>query len=115
MVSPVDAASALADLTEVSSQVEAAAVLESGSVVASTGAGEERLTRAAVELLRVAEERLGRAVEEAEARFRDGSLFVVRGDGRDIVARTRPRPDAALVRHDLSACLASLDPQPPRK
>ena len=116
MVWRVDAASALADLTEVSSQIEAAAVLDgSGDVIASTGAGEERLARAAADLLRVAEERLGRAVRQAEARFGDGSLVVVRGNGRVIVARTRPRPHSALVRHDLSACLTSLDPPTSRK
>nr|MBA2461486.1 hypothetical protein [Actinomycetota bacterium] len=54
----MDPASALADLTEISSQVEAAVVLESdGSVAASTFPGEERaqrLARAALDLLAAA-------------------------------------------------------------
>ncbi len=113
MVSRVDAASALADLTELSSQVEAAVVLDAnGRIVAATGGGDERLARAATELVRVSTERLGRTLTEVEARFRDGSVFVVRGDGHDVAARTRPRPHSALVRHDLAACLSSLEPAP---
>jgi hypothetical protein len=116
MVSPVDAASALADLTEISSQVEAAAVVDGdGAVVATTGAGSERLAHAGVELLRLGGERLGRTVTQLEAALREGSVFVVRGQRRSIVARTAPRPHSALVLHDLAACLRSVDAPEPRK
>jgi hypothetical protein len=109
MVLPVDAASALADLTEIASQVEEAAILDAeGTVVAATADG-ERLATAAAELLRVAEARLGRPVTQLEAALREGSVFVVRDEGRSIAARTLPRPRSALVRHDLAACLASVD------
>src|SRR5688572_12037552 len=108
MVWRVDAASALADLTEISSQVEAAAVVdEKGQLVAATGDGGERLASTGTELLRLAEEPLGRVVTQVEAALREGSVFVVRGEGRYAVARTRPRPHSELVRHDLAVCLAS--------
>jgi predicted regulator of Ras-like GTPase activity (Roadblock/LC7/MglB family) len=111
MVSRVDAASALADLTEISSHVEAAAVLGAdGAVVASTAddAGAERLARAGRDLLRVADERLGRGARttvQVEAALRGGSVFALREGDRVIVARTAPRPPSALVLHDLGACL----------
>jgi hypothetical protein len=102
----VDAASALADLTEISSHVEAAAIVgEDGGVLAAT-AGAERLAATGLELLRVAEERLGAAPAQLEAALREGSVFVHRGDGRAVVARTGPRPPSALVLHDLAAALA---------
>jgi hypothetical protein len=109
MVSRVDAAAALADLTEIASQVEEAAILDvDGALVAAT-AGGERLAPAATELLRVAEARLGRPVTQLEAALREGSVFVVRDESRSIAALTLPRPHSALVRHDLAACLASVD------
>jgi hypothetical protein len=112
MVSPVDAASALADLTEISTHVEAAAILdESGKVVAATPRG-ERLAEPGQELLRTAAERLGRsdrAPMRIEAALRDGSVAVVAEGGRTIVARTAPRPPSALLFHDLAACLRSVD------
>ena len=57
IVSRVDAASALADLTEISSQVEAAVLVDAdGGVLASTvaGAAGERLARAGLALLEMA-------------------------------------------------------------
>ena len=108
----MDPASALADLMELSSPIDAAVVLDvEGVVVAATGAAGDRLARAGTELLRAADERLGsggRAVAQLEAALREGSVFVVRGQGRTIVARTRPRPPSALVLHDLAACLDSI-------
>lgn len=103
MVSRVDAASALADLTEISSHVEAAAIFHGGDVLAATPGG-ERLA-AGLDLLRAAEERLGRAPVHVEAALREGSLFALRDGDRAIVARTAPRPPSALVLHDLGACL----------
>jgi predicted regulator of Ras-like GTPase activity (Roadblock/LC7/MglB family) len=117
MVSRVDAATALADLTEISSEIEAAVILDAnGAVLAATedDGGAERLARAGVELLRVARERLSgerRAPTQIEAALREGSVFVVHANDRSIVARTSARPATALVFHDLAACLESL----PRK
>jgi hypothetical protein len=111
----MDAASALADLTEISSQVEAAVVLDdAGAVVASTLADAERsarLVRAALDLLEAAGKRLepgGRSLTQLEAALREGSIFVAREEGRSIVATTSPEPTSGLVFYDLKTCLRSL-------
>ena len=115
----MDAASALADLTEISSQVEAAVVLDAaGAVVASTLDDAERstrLARAAFDLLRAADERVqsgGRALTQLEAALREGSVFVAREEGRSIVATTSAEPTSGLVFYDLKACLRSLAETP---
>ena len=99
IVWPVDAASALADLTEISSQVEAAAVVDGdGAVLGSTlpaSPQPERLVRAGVGLFEAAASRFGssgRSVTQLEAALREGSIFVVREDGLRIVARTSAGP-----------------------
>lgn len=111
----MDAAGALADLTEISSQVEAAVVVdEAGAVVASTLDDAERsarLARVALDLLGGADNRLeagGRALTQLEAALREGSVFVVREEGRSIVATTSPDPTSGLVFYDLKTCLRSL-------
>ena len=121
----MDAASALADLTEISSQVEAAVVLDdTGAVVASTLADAERsarLARAALDLLEAAGKRLEpgrRSLTQLEAALREGSVFVAREEGRSIVATTSPDPTSGLVFYDLKTCLRSLaasKPQRPRR
>ena len=118
----MDAATALADLTEISSQVEAAVVLDdAGAVVASTlnDAGRSaRLARAAVDLLGAADKRFesgGRALTQLEAALREGSVFVAREEGRSIVATTTAEPTSGLVFYDLKTCLRSLaEPEPAR-
>jgi len=117
----MDAASALADLTEISSQVEAAVVLDhAGAVIASTLEDPERsalLARAAVNLLGAADKRFetgGRALSQLEAALREGSVFVVREEGRSIVATTSPQPTSGLVFYDLKTCLRSLAESEPK-
>jgi len=111
----VDAASALADLTEISSQVEAAVVVdEQGAVLASTLAdetGTERLARAGTELLEAAGSafgREGRAVSRLEVALREGSVFALTEGGVAIVARTSPKPSSGLVLYDLGTCLRAV-------
>ena len=128
----MDAAAALADLTEISSQVEAAVVLDdAGAVVASTLDDAEhsaRLARAALDLLGGADKRFesdGRALTQLEAALREGSVFVAREEGRSIVATTSSEPTSGLVFYDLKTCLRSLalaepvdrapNPKPARK
>jgi predicted regulator of Ras-like GTPase activity (Roadblock/LC7/MglB family) len=107
----MDAAQALADLTEISSQIEAAVLFdETGEIAASTLAGEERsreLVRAASELLQAAE-RLragGDELKQLEAATLEGSVFVVRDGPQRIVATTGPNPTVGLVFYDLKSCL----------
>jgi predicted regulator of Ras-like GTPase activity (Roadblock/LC7/MglB family) len=111
----VDVASALADLTEISSQVEAAVVVDAqGAVLASTipaEPGTERLAQAGLSLLEAATARFAtsaRTVIQLEAALRDGSIFVAREGGLAIVARTSARPSSGLVLYDLRTCLRAV-------
>ena len=109
-------AQALADLTEISTQIEAAVVLDrEGTVVGSTLDDERagRLASSALELLRGAEKHRPKADGVAElvqldVALRDGSVFVVVADDRVIAATTRPEPTVGLVFYDLKSCLRAL-------
>jgi predicted regulator of Ras-like GTPase activity (Roadblock/LC7/MglB family) len=118
----MDAVAALADLTEISSQVETAVLVDGeGAVLASTldDAGRsERLARTAVDLLAAAPAALGgaqRALRELEIALPGGSVFVASEGGRSILATTAPAPTSGLVLYDLRACLRALDPPPKPK
>jgi predicted regulator of Ras-like GTPase activity (Roadblock/LC7/MglB family) len=109
-VGAVDAAQALADLTEISSQIEAAVLFdESGAVKGSTLAAEP----AAAELARGAADLLQRAggfrtegrVTQLEAATDTGSVFVVSDGPRRIAATTGPQPTVGLVFYDLKSAL----------
>jgi predicted regulator of Ras-like GTPase activity (Roadblock/LC7/MglB family) len=127
-VSPaMDAAQALADLTEISSQIESAALFgEDGEVGASTFADEERaqaFARAARELLDAAAGlRSSASPSQVEVATAEGSVFVVRDDGRLIAATTTPEPTVGLVFYDLKSCLRAAaasagedEPKPKRR
>ena len=103
----MDAAQALADLTEISSQIrEAALVGRSGDVVA----GSERVAQAARDLLEAAQRvRPEGSLTQAEASTAGGSLFVVRDGQRLVAATTGPEPTVGLVFYDLKAALRSAD------
>ena len=106
---------ALADLMEISSQVEAAVLIDaSGAVIASSleaGAAEE-LARCARELLEAG----GRArsgpqagpVRQLHAATGDGSFFVVRDGDHVAAATTGASPTVGLVFYDLKTCLRAL-------
>ena len=111
----MDAAGALADLTEISSQVETAVLLDAeGAILASTFPNEtaaERLARAARELLAEAAGiglGAGRELTQLEVSLREGSVFVVRDAARIVAATTVAEPTSALVLYDLRACLRGL-------
>jgi predicted regulator of Ras-like GTPase activity (Roadblock/LC7/MglB family) len=120
----VDPAAALADLTEISSQIETAVLLDGdGGALASVpegGEAAERLAAVAPALLAAAREAptsAGRELTQLEASLGQGSVFVVRGEGRTIAATTVREPTAGLVLYDLRACLRSLAtaPEPPKR
>jgi predicted regulator of Ras-like GTPase activity (Roadblock/LC7/MglB family) len=97
---------ALSDLTEISSQVEAAALFDAkGRVSASTLPDAETFVRAAQDLLAAANEVSGRAVAQLEAAMPAGSVFVVREGDEYIAATTHPEPTVALVFYDLKTAL----------
>jgi predicted regulator of Ras-like GTPase activity (Roadblock/LC7/MglB family) len=120
MLRPVDAAQALADLTEISSQVVQVAIVDGdGHLLATTIADDaraERFVEGVRKLLDEAES-LGQAralpdLAQLEAATLDGSVFVVRRGGRLIAVSTRPDPTVGLVFYDLKHCLRSLDEAP---
>ena len=110
----MEAARALADLVEISPQIEAAAVVAGGQVEGSVGVPDGRvglLQRAVRELLdgaarvRRGEER----VTQIRAELAGGDVFLVSGDDeRTIVAVTRERTTPGLVFYDLKRCLAEI-------
>jgi predicted regulator of Ras-like GTPase activity (Roadblock/LC7/MglB family) len=111
----MDAAAALADLVEISPQIEAAAVVsDGGELVGSVGVPEARagvLARAVRELLDgVAAFRSDQGrVTQLHAELAGGDVFAVAGAGeRAIVAVTRPRAAPGLVFYDLKRCLAAV-------
>ena len=104
----MDAAEALKDLTEISSQIEAAIIVSSdGTTLTSTiedDARTERLAKAVLALLEAATADGGKLVQ-LEAATSEGSLFVVRDDERVVAAVTKAEPTAGLVFFDLKSCL----------
>jgi predicted regulator of Ras-like GTPase activity (Roadblock/LC7/MglB family) len=119
MLGVVDAAQAIAELTEISPQVRAVVVIAAdGAVEASSlpdAAAAGRLAEGARGLLEAAE-RLRPGLAQLEAATRAGSVFVVRDGERTIAATTSPEPTVGLVFYDLKTCLrASAAPTPKRK
>jgi predicted regulator of Ras-like GTPase activity (Roadblock/LC7/MglB family) len=111
----VDAAQALAELTEISPQIEVAVIFdEQGAVDASTLDDEERsreLARLGAQLLdeaaRVRSAEAG-GVAQLQAQLRAGSVFLVREAERRIAATTGAEPTVGLVFYDLRSCLRSV-------
>ena len=109
----MDPAQALADLTEISTQIEAALVASpDGTVVAATlpdGAA-AALARAASGLLREA----GEPAVGVEARTPEASVFAVRDDSHVIAAVAANGAASGLVLYDLRTCLRVLAEKPPK-
>jgi len=116
MLGVVDAAQAIADLTEISPQVERVVVIAAdGSLVGSNAdpAAAQRLADGARQLIDAAEE-LRPGVAQLEAATVSGSVFVVRDGDRLIAATTSPEPTVGLVFYDLKTCLRSIEEPKPR-
>jgi predicted regulator of Ras-like GTPase activity (Roadblock/LC7/MglB family) len=115
----MDAQQALADLTEISSQIQAAVVFDDkGKVAGSTHSDGEGFARAAGDLLAAAEElKTGESpLTQLEIATGDGSVFVVRDGKTTIAATTAPQPTSGLVFYDLKSALRSVKPKPrPRR
>ena len=115
----MDAAKALADLVEISSQIESAVLADSdGTVLASTFADEARaqtIAKEARELLRAAAGSAGDP-SQVEVAFHEGCVFVVADGERLVAAVTGREPTAGLVFYDLKTCLRlSAEPEPAKK
>jgi predicted regulator of Ras-like GTPase activity (Roadblock/LC7/MglB family) len=112
----MDAQQALSDLTEISSQIEAAVVFDdqgkvAGSTLAEGGRADE-LAKAAGALLAAAEGvKTGDSVlTQLEVSTGEGSVFVVRDGKTSIAATTGGNPTAGLVFYDLKSALRSVKP-----
>lgn len=110
----MDAAQALRELTELSTQIEAAVVLRAdGSVLASTledPASEAALANTTLELMAAAFELNAepREVTRVEVELESGAFFALRDGGRTIAATTGPQPTSGLVVYDLRTCLQGI-------
>jgi predicted regulator of Ras-like GTPase activity (Roadblock/LC7/MglB family) len=110
----MDAQQALADLTEISSQIQAAVVFDdTGKVAASTvgnAAAADDLANAAGRLLAAAEEiKTGEsALTQLEVATGEGSVFVVRDGTTCVAATTAGNPTVGLVFYDLKSVLRSV-------
>ena len=117
----MDAAQALADLTEISSQIEAAVVFgATGAVEGSTlddDGASEAFAAAAGRLLEASDAVAGssRELTQLEVATAEGSVFVVRDGDRRIAAATGPSPTVGLVFYDLKSCLRAAAPAKPRR
>jgi predicted regulator of Ras-like GTPase activity (Roadblock/LC7/MglB family) len=116
----MEPAQALADLVEISSQIEAVVLVEGdGSVVASTLADAAKagaLAAVAQDVVARAEAvAAGRDVTQVEVSLAEGSVFAVRSGPRTILATTRPDPTVGLVLYDLRSCLRNAAVAPEAK
>jgi predicted regulator of Ras-like GTPase activity (Roadblock/LC7/MglB family) len=113
----MDAAQAIADLTEISPQVRDVVVIASDGAAAGSNLTEEaavaRLADGAKRLVEAAEA-LRPGVAQLEAATLAGSVFVVRDGDRLIAATTTPEPTVGLVFYDLKTCLRAIEEAPPK-
>ena len=111
----MEAAQALRELMELSSQITRAIVLDAdGAVLAAAPEGSTTsaaLTASTVELVGAATDLgpEGRDVTRVEVELEDGAFFVVREGGRTVAAVTGPKPTSGLVVYDLRTCAQSID------
>ena len=120
----MDPNAVLADLLDVSGQVESAIVVEhAGGVVGSTIADEERtraFERAVRDLIAAAQSAPGSGREpltQLRVTLEHGCVFAVQDDTRIAAAVTVPFPTPGLVFYDLKNCLRQISgdaraPQP---
>ena len=117
----MDAAQALGELMELSSQITAAVVLEGdGDVIASSSVDSPRteaLGAATRELVAAAADlgAEGRDVTRVEVELGGGAFFVVREGGHTVGATTGPDSTSGLVVYDLRTCAQAITPPEPRK
>jgi predicted regulator of Ras-like GTPase activity (Roadblock/LC7/MglB family) len=110
----MDAAQALGELMELSSQITAAAVLDGGgAVLASSSSDAERTAALAAsiqELVATAADlgAEGRDVTRVEVELEEGAFFVVRDGGHVVGATTGPNPTSGLVVYDLRTCAQAI-------
>jgi predicted regulator of Ras-like GTPase activity (Roadblock/LC7/MglB family) len=112
----VDAPQALADLVEISSQIESAVLAGAdGAVLAATVAdagAAEAIAKEARELLDAATGPSGPA-SQVQVSFQEGCVFVVTDGERLVAAVTGRDPTAGLAFYDLKTCLRLSEEEQP--
>jgi len=107
---------ALAELTQISSQIEAAVLFDAqGKVLASTLRDDRAdwVSSSARALLERAAQVADGEITQVEAATGEGSLFLVREGNSTIAATTSSEPTSGLVFYDLKSCLrAAAKPKP---
>jgi predicted regulator of Ras-like GTPase activity (Roadblock/LC7/MglB family) len=117
----MDAAQALRELRELSSQITSAVVLDGeDAVLASAPENEAAGTRLAASARALVEAAAGLGagageVTRVEVELDEGALFVVREGGHTVAATTGPRPTSGLVVYDLRTCAQSLASAPKKR
>jgi len=117
----MDAAQAIGELMQLSSQVTAAIALgEDGSVLASSiddQAAVASMSSSTLDLVSAAADLGpdGGEVTRVEVELEEGAFFVVREAGRTVAARTGPNPTSGLVVYDLRTCAQGIDAPEPKK
>jgi hypothetical protein len=101
---------AFSDLMEISSQVEAAIVLDGDEIVVSSLSDETRAQEfaAAVRSLVAAARKTRSGLKQMEVALPEGHIFVVLEGARVIAAATAAGPPSGLVFYDLRACVSAL-------
>lgn len=113
----MDAQQALADLTEISSQIQAAVIFDdkgkvAGSTLADDGRAQDLADGAAQLLERASGVKTGDSpLTQLEIATDDGSVFIVVDKATRIAATTPPEPTVGLVFYDLKSTLRSLTPK----
>jgi predicted regulator of Ras-like GTPase activity (Roadblock/LC7/MglB family) len=115
----MEPAQAIADLAEISSQIESVVLLGGdGALVATSVADGDRAAALAATaqaiVARAASAAGEREASQIELSLLEGSVFVVRAGERTILATTRPDPTVGLVLYDLRSCLRNAAGEPPK-
>ena len=114
----MDAAQALGELMELSSQITAAVVLDrEGAVLASSADDAASLAAAVRDLVGAAADLGGdtRDVTRVEVELDEGAIFVVREGDHTVAATTGPSPTSGLVVYDLRTCAQSITAEPKKR
>ncbi len=117
----MDAAQAIGELMELSSQITAAIALgEDGSVLAASSGDPTTaasLSASTLELVSAAGDLGpdGGEVTRVEVELDEGAFFVVREGGHTVAATTGPKPTSGLVVYDLRTCAQAIEAAPKKK
>ena len=112
---------ALAELTDISSQVRAAVLFDSGGKVLASTLPAERAEGFAVaarllwEQAEVVRGEDAAKLTQLEAATKNGSVFVVREAEQTLAAVTSPEPTAGLVSYDLRSALRAAAEKPKKR